>query len=240
MKRSLSLILTAVLFFFSAESYAQRVQTINPSGEIINVERSVGDFSKISAGSGIYVEVAMSDTKSVKVKTDRNAINYVQTEVKNGTLYIKHSDKVAFNRIKTTVYVTVPKITDIVASSGSDIEFKGILRGDDLAITASSAADVSGAIAYSNVEIVASSGSDVEISGTAKTVTISASSGSDVDTEKLIAPKARATASSGSDVKVYASESLTATASSGSDIYYYGSPTTINNNTSSGASIVRK
>lgn len=241
MKRILFItVLTAAMSLFAIDSYAQRIKTINPSGEIVEIERSVGNFTKISVESGINVEVAQSDTRSLKVKTDRNAINYVITEVKNGTLNISYADKVAFNRIRTTVYVTMPSLTDIAASGGSDVELRGTISGKTLNITASSAADIEGNVNFGNVNIVASSGSDITLSGKADNVTITVSSGSDVDAEKLISPKATVTASSGSDVKVYASDHLTATASSGSDIYFYGSPATTNNTATSGASIMRK
>ena len=66
---------------------------------------------------------------------------------------------------------------------------------------------------------------------------MSSSSGSDVKAYELDARNCRADASSGSDIKLKATETLEASATSGADIRYKGSPRVLEQKDNSGGSV---
>jgi hypothetical protein len=72
------------------------------------------------------------------------------------------------------------------------------------------------------IEADCNSGADIRLSGRANLLYVDASSGSDIKAQELEAKVCKASASSGADIRVYVTESLTADASSGADIRYGG------------------
>lgn len=235
MKKALTILL-AVAALFATTQVAAR--PIKPSGKIVTEVRSVGEFSGIAVSAGIEVFLTQGLVQEVKIKTDRNAIDYVETKIRNGVLHIGYSNNTSTNgRIATAVYVSVPEINSLSASSGADITARGVLRGDDLKVSASSAANVKAIVQYESVSISCSSGADVELKGNAEYCSASCSSGADIEIDELKCREVRASASSGADISLYATHKLTASASSGADIKYYGAPPTVNQSASSGGSV---
>ena len=85
--------------------------------------------------------------------------------------------------------------------------------------------------------IEASGGSDLTGSGVVDSYQLKASGGSDVDLRNLQASSVEIDASGGTDVKVFASESITGEASGGSDVEIFGSPANVNVDESGGADV---
>lgn len=236
MKKALTLILCLGAVMLGQVSAAANDKRAN----IITEDRNASDFSGISTSAGIDVYVTQGDNYSVKVKTDRDIMKYVITRVDNGVLRVEYSNNLKNNRrrnIQTVVYVTLPKITTLSASSGADIKVGGVITGNSLTVSASSSGEVKAMIEYDKVVISSSSGADVELKGKVNICTASASSGADIDISDLECHTAVVEASSGADIEVYATDTLTASASSGASIEYHGNPRVVTKNASSGGSV---
>ena len=206
--------------------------------------RNLKNFHAVKVSSGIDLYLKMGDTEEVKVVADDDIIDRVITEVKDGTLHIYMKNTNLFNwNFKSggkKVYVSVKKLDEVDASSGSDVVSENTLTGDQLDIEASSGSDVKLDIVYKNFSIDVSSGSDAKISGKTKNFTAEASSGSDITAKDLESVNCKVRASSGSDISVNVSDEISAKASSGSDIAYYGNPQIKDINESSGGDVKRK
>lgn len=85
--------------------------------------------------------------------------------------------------------------------------------------------------------IEASGGSDLTGNGVIESYQLQASGGSDVDLRDLQASSVEIDASGGTDVWVFASESITGEASGGSDVEVFGSPGNVNIDESGGADV---
>lgn len=189
--------------------------------------RDVQNFNAIEVSSGIDLYITMGERETVKIVADDAIIDNIKTEVKDGTLHIYMKKSSWFNWSRNNsrkAYVTVKELTELHASSGSDVESKNTLKGESLEVSASSGSDVELDIHYKNFSINTSSGSDAEISGKTKYLKAAASSGSDIDASGLESQYCKVQASSGSDISVTATEELKADASSGADIAYHGNP----------------
>lgn len=206
--------------------------------------RNLKDFHAVKVSAGIDLYITMGDEEKVKVVADDEIIDRIITEVKDGTLqiYMKNSGWLNWNFSSKSrkVYVSVKELSEIHASSGSDVFSENTLKGESLDVKASSGSDVKLDIVYKNFSLDTSSGSDAKISGKTKNFTAEASSGSDIKAQDLESVICKVKVSSGSDAVVNVSDEIYAKASSGGDVVYYGNPQVKDIDESSGGDVKRK
>lgn len=214
------------LSFFLAVSISQSSKGSETRDE--RQTRNATEFHGISVSNGIDVYMEQKNQEQVVVEADADIIDRVVTTVEGGILKVYMKNKSGFdlslNTKTTKVFVSFKNIDKISASSGSDVSSKSLLKLGSIDIDASSASDINLELEAVDVAVESSSGSDVSLKGKAETLRVNASSASDVKASELQAKKCSATASSGSDVHVCATEELNANASSAADITYSGNP----------------
>lgn len=221
-----NLLLTLVGLFIATLSMAQDREM-----------RNHDSFSGISVGGGVDLIVTQSEDFSVEVITS-GEVDDIETRVSRGILEIRQRSNSWFTwNDKVEVRVSMPYLEFLNASGGSDVESKGMMRGDQLEIKASGGSDVELAISYDKLEVNCSGGSDVELTGDVGFLDLQTSGGSDFDGGELVAQEAELSTSGGSDATIHVKKKLYARASGASDIMYYGSPEYVNVDSSGGADI---
>jgi hypothetical protein len=200
-------------------------------------------FTALDISSGIDAIVTVGGTQSIIVEAkDKRLLDDLKLKVEGNTLKAYYDwsffDIFSFgDRDQIKLTITVPALTKVEASAGSDVEATGV-TGDGLEFGSSSGADLTlRAVAGQAIDLNASSGAGLKIEGTCVDGKANASSGSDLDAENLLCATMDANASSGSDLEVYASKSIKANASSGSDLTVYGNPAEVDQEASSGSDI---
>lgn len=244
----------------SSSSNSSRVTNSSNNSNSGNSQvRNVGKFTGVSVSSGIKVNFTQGNNQSVIVDTDQNMQQYVSTEVQNGILNISvnNKGKKNLNFKKLVVNVEAPQLSSAKVSSGSNLATMNTITEDDFRAEVSSGANLnadlniknnvnidisSGSSAKidvraSSFELQGSSGSMATITGNSDKVFIDLSSAASCNAQNLVANQVNAEATSGSNIKVHAKESLTATSSSGSSIRYNGNPIKNSVKESSGGSI---
>ncbi len=210
------------------------------SGNIITQNKTVGSFTGINASNDIKVEVKIGSPAAVKIEADDNVMEYVVATVNGNTLKLGLENGVNLSDAHIKVYVTVPEITQLRASSSSDIRVIDVIKSNGkLSFDASSSADIEAAVEAPVVDVEASSSGTVTLSGKTQNYTVNVSSAGIAKTMELLAENTNASSSSGATAHVHASVSLKADASSGGAINYTGGATP-NVNTSSGGSVSKK
>lgn len=214
--------------------------------------RQASGFKAVSVSSGVDLYITQGSKESVKIEADEDFQQYVITKVQNGTLeiYIEKDHNAGmgilnlFKKISQTnklrAYVTLPDLTKLNASGGSDIYSQGSWKVNALKIVATGGSDVKFELQGAVLETSATGGSDLTLKGKINSLTTSASGGSDVMAGDLQTDKAIVTASGGSDVTVNVTSQLDAKANGGSDIYYKGNPAKISRDSSGGSDITKK
>lgn len=205
--------------------------------------RTVNNYKAIKVSTGIDLYLTMGATQEVKIVADDEIIDNIKTEVTDGTLHIYMKKSNWFNWGGNKVrkaYVSVTELESLQASSGSDVKTENTLKGNSLAVKASSGSDVELDVYYKNFSVDTSSGSDAHLSGKTKTFKGEASSGSDIKALDLETKICTVKASSGSDISVTVTDELYAKASSGADIKYYGNPQIRDIDESSGGDVKQK
>jgi hypothetical protein len=209
------------------------------NGNVVAETREiVEDFKAIDAAEGLDVYITQGKEFGIEVKADENIIEFINTEIKQGTLYINTEERIGRAKSKK-VLVTLPEIVAIDASSGSDVFGQNVLEADKLDISSSSGADVRIEVNTQSLTCDASSGADIDVSGKTINMRANASSGADIDARDLMAENCIADASSGADISVNATKELTASASSGGDVRYSGNPEIVNKSKSSAGNVTK-
>ncbi len=147
-------------------SHAQK--RIKGNGNVVTIERTTGDYKGISV-SGFY-DVELVDGKEGKLTLngEENILDYIETEVKSGTLRIKSIDnKTLIPSSSKGVFITIPiDEIDAIRLSGSG-KFTGtkILKTDNLDIQISGARNIDLTIDATEVSVMTSGSSNIRLKG---------------------------------------------------------------------------
>ena len=190
--------------------------------------RPLTDFSAVAVSGGINLNLSQGDEYRVEAVNPGGSPEVIVTTVENGTLTIRRSRTTGwFDWFDNySVNVTLPELSALQSSGGSEVRIDGAITGDRLSISASGGSDIVAALDVADLEVSISGGAEMTLSGTATSAAIRSSGGSDVNARELSTVRAVVQSSGGAEIAVGVSEQLVAQASGGSDIVYSGDPTT--------------
>ncbi|WP_435415678.1 head GIN domain-containing protein [Polaribacter aestuariivivens] len=241
MKKSINKIV-AILFVATIFTSCgiDMLNRVNGNRNVTTEDRKVADnFSGIRVSSGIDLYITQGNTNKVTVEADENLQEIIITEVIDGVLKI-YTDQNIWQAKSRKVHVTIQNLNSLKATSGSDVYGNGIIKTQEISISATSGADIRLEVDAESVETSSTSGSDIRISGIATNHASSATSGSSIDAYDLKSENVIAKATSGAGINIYASQKIEAKATSGGDIDYKGSPKNVSKKSSSGGSVSKK
>ncbi len=191
------------------------------NGTVVEENREItADFTEVHASEGLEVYVTQAADFRISVEADENIIDLIGTEIKNGKLKIHAIENIG--RATKKVFVSLPEVTGLLSSSGAHLTAQNKITASTLIIDASSGAHLNAETNADKLEIDASSGANIDISGRAMEVYVDGSSGANIRAKNLMTTECRAEASSGANININVSKSLTADASSGGNISYSG------------------
>lgn len=234
--KNLALLVSLSLFFLSS-------CIIGPwksgNGHVVEQNRKVSSFDAIKVSRGMNVYISQGNETKVVVKADENLLDDIRTEVENHTLKVTTKTNIRRATSKK-VFVTVPEISAVTASAGSNVYSETVLHLPQLDVTSSAGSNIKLEVDTGNLNASASAGSNLKFEGKTKSFTGEASSGANIKAEKLTTADCDATASSGANVYITVNENLEAKASSGGNVIYYGQPKSTNTESSSGGNVVKR
>lgn len=204
------------------------------NGVVVEETREITEeFTEVSASEGIDVFVTQGSDFDISVEADENIMDLIGTDIRSGKLKIHAIENIG--RATKKVYVTLPKVSGLIASSGSHLATENMIQADKLQVDASSGAIIDANVKVTNMEIDASSGANISLEGTAKEVFVDGSSGANIKANELQTLVCNADASSGANISIDVTDNLTAEASSGGNISYKGNPSVQKNKSVSGS-----
>jgi hypothetical protein len=207
---------------------------IRGSGNVIQEDRDVSSFDRVATTSSGDVVITQTGQESLTVETDDNIMQYVETEVRGGTLYlgIKPGASVSTTRLRFTV--TANDLAGLETSSSGDIE-SGSIDTDRLEVEVSSSGDIRiDSLTAETLAVKISSSGSVEVSGEVSEQDVNLSSSGKYRAGDLRSETVELTISSSGDATIWATESLDVRLSSSGSVNYYGNPQTDISATSSG------
>ena len=205
--------------------------------------RPLEGFDAIAVGGGIDLLVRQGDRFVVEVAATKELADIV-TEVRGDTLEIRRRQRDGFFDWASgdlgSVNVTLPRLTALTASGGSDAVTEGTFSSDELELVASGGSDITIDVSATELTMQASGGSDLRVSGTARTARAHSSGGSDLDASRLTVDDVEVHSSGGSDLAVAVRERIAGNASGGSDVTYSGDPRSVDVDSSGGSDVRRR
>ncbi|ARV16744.1 head GIN domain-containing protein [Polaribacter sp. SA4-12] len=241
MKNSISKII-AILFIATifTSCSVDMFNRVNGNRNVVTeVRKTSNKFTGIKVSTGIDLYVTQGSKNKVTVEADENLQDIIITEVEDGILKV-YSEKSIWKAKARKVHVTIKNLTLLKATSGSDVYGKGIIKTDEISITATSGADIRITVDATSVETSSTSGSDIRIAGTTINHASRATSGASIEAYELESKNVLVKVTSGADINIYASEKLDASANSGGDIDFKGNPKSVNKKSSSGGDISKR
>jgi hypothetical protein len=239
MKQKLPILIFSMMILFAFSSCVFMGPSIKGNGNVVEQTRKVKDFNKIDVSRGMNVYISQGETYKVVVKADENLLEAIETETEGDVLIIRATENIR-NATSKKVFITVPNLEKIEASSGSNIFSEIKLVFKDLEVSTSSGSNVTLEINSEKTDFSASSGSNIKVRGTTNYFKGKASSGANIKAEELSADNCEAKASSGANIWITAKTDFSGDASSGANIFVYGNPKNSNIEKSSGGNVINK
>jgi len=191
---------------------------VKGSGNVVNEKRNVADFKAIEVGGIFEVEVVAQKDFSVEVEADDNIMQFVKTEVRNGTLEISTDKKVSTKNLR--VRISAPDIDNLDVSGVAKVSLAN-LKNDSLKVETSGA-------------------SKVRVDGETRNFDADLSGASRIDAESLRAENVNVDGSGASNASVNVSGDLKADLSGASKVTYVGNPKNLEKSTSGASSVKGK
>ena len=124
-------ILILFLFTFTTISFAQ--WKIKGNGNRTTQERGVEAYENIKISGSYVVTIIEGDTGNISISADENLLEYIETKVKEGTLFI--SDKKGYSlrykeKIKITLTATI--LEKVILSGSGRVNADHKLEGEEM------------------------------------------------------------------------------------------------------------
>lgn len=199
------------------------------------IEKTVGDFYKVTAFDKIDVLLIHSDVNKVILKGDK--ADDVELVNKNGELKIKmnFSNLLKGDNVSATVYYK--KIEAVEANEGSRVASNDIFNAINFNIIAKESSSIKLHLDVDRLSAKLSQGSVLELNGKVAYADILVNSGAKYEAEKLITKQTIITANTGGKGTINATDFVNAKVRAGGSILIYGKPKQIDQKIVAGGSI---
>lgn len=203
---------------------------------IAQTEKSVGDFTKVTAFDQIDVNLIASTENKVILKGMHS--QEVELVNKNGELKIRMplTKLLSGDDVSATVYFK--KLTALEANEGSILSSNDTIQTTNFELITKEGATINlQHIDAQNLTLRCGSGSIITLKGTVNNQDVLVNSGARYDGLDCYSKTTNVTVNAGGIADVYASEKVTAKTRAGGTISIYGNPTNVDEKTVVGGTI---
>lgn len=220
---------------------AQWGRKIKGNGNIVTIERSVGDYDAVALSGFFDVDLVAGTEGELTLKGEENLLEYIKTEVKDGKLVIKVEKGVNLrpSNWNEGIHVTVPieSIDSATLSGSGDIVGETTIKTRHFKTSISGSGDISLDVEADTVSANMSGSGDIKLSGKTTDFEVSISGSGDIKAYDLEADNVDARVSGSADIKVTVNETLKARVAGSGDIHYRGNPKKIDSKSSGSGDI---
>ena len=199
------------------------------------IEKTVGEFYKVTAFDKIDVYLIQSDENKVILKGDKS--EDVELVNKNGELKIKmnFSNLMKGDNISATVYYK--KIEAVEANEGSRVASNEIFKAINFSIIAKESSNIKLRLDVDRLTTKLTQGSILELDGKVEYADILVNSGGKYEAQRLVTKQTVITANTGGKADVNATDFVNAKVRAGGSVLIYGKPKQIDQKIVAGGSI---
>ena len=236
-KTILVVLLMTMLLVFSLGCWIP----ITGSGNIFTEVYHFTGFTEVEVQDGFQLELIQSSAFSIKITADDNVHEYVNIEKEGNSLSISLlNDLFGCNSCTTIAEVTMPDLTKLELSGGSQANISGFNTSNNLSLELSGGSQLNGDITFNTADFNLSGGSQINLEGAGDTLIIDGSGGSQLDLELLPIDNIDIALSGGGKADINVISTLSVNLSGGSQVNYIGQPTLGDIDLSGGSTISSK
>lgn len=199
--------------------------------------RNVKDFNSAEISISGDVVLMQGPEESLKIITDQNIEDLIQTEVKNGKLVVKSESNICPSKLQ--FLLTVKDLNELGINGSADITSNGALNLKDFKITINGSGDVDlNNLQSDNLMLDIEGSGDIQLQGSGNSMKIDVNGSGDVRTKKFSVHNADITVNGSGDIYVYADGILEASVNGSGDIHYTGKPGKVNTHVTGSGDVV--
>jgi hypothetical protein len=232
-----------LIIFIAVSAFISSCNVIDGSavtgnGNIRTEKRSTGNFNAVKSSGSIDIEVNSGDTYSVSVENDDNILQYVVTDVHDGTLDVHYKDGYSIIDDHAKVYVIAPSLDRLSVSGSGDITSQGLLKNSrQFEMNVSGSGNIKAQVDAPVINISVSGSGNISGTGHTKDFTCSINGSGDVNCAGLESENATVKIAGSGNAHVFASVHLSATVVGSGDVYYRGNPSSPDIHTTGSGSV---
>ncbi|MDO6820462.1 head GIN domain-containing protein [Zobellia sp. 1_MG-2023] len=215
---------------------AQWGKGIKGNGNVVSIERSVGDYDAIAVSGSFDVDLVEGNEGELVISGEQNLLDYIVTEVQGEKLVIRVKKGInirpSLHKGSIKVKVPVERIDALSLSGSGDIVGHTTLKTSRFKTSMSGSGDITLDVTTDALVASMSGSGDMNLSGNTHDFEATISGSGDIRAYDLNADNVEATISGSADIKVTVNEKLKARVSGSGDISYRGNPKKIDTKTS--------
>ena len=172
----------------------------------VEIERQLGEFSKVSVYDGINLELVKSEENKVEISGKNTS--YIVVKNKNGDLKIRLNLEKRFAGDNTVVKLYYKTLYNIISHEGANVFSKDVIKQPDLFVKASTGSSQSLVVNLNTLKTTAATGASIEISGESAFHETIVTTEAKINAQKLTTVESEAVSNTGGIVDVSASKEL--------------------------------
>lgn len=200
------------------------------------INRNLGEFTKLSIYDGINVELIKSDENKVEASGENT--RFVVVKNKNGNLKIRLNVQKRFSGDRTMVKLYYKNIYSFIAHEGSNIFSKDTIKQADLKIKGHTGSRIDIPVELNSISVTSTAGAKITLRGSSTYLEASSATGSEINARNMVIEDGEVSALSGSMVDVRAEISLEAVARIGGVVNVHSKTERITEKVSLGGSVI--
>jgi hypothetical protein len=198
---------------------------VTGNGNIRTEKRNTPNFNAVKTSGSIDIDISSGDAYSVSVEDDDNILQYVVTDVHDGTLNVHYKDGYSIISDHAKVYVTAPSLDKLSVSGSGNIATQGMLKNSrQIEMNVSGSGDIKAQVDAPVTDISIGGSGNISLTGHTKDFTSSISGSGDVNCGGLESENATVKIAGSGNAHVFASVHLSATVVGSGNVYYRGNP----------------
>lgn len=224
-RQSLWLVLIVLIAASLACTIPFGIRTIRGSGNVVTEERQVSGFERVALSGVGRVIISQGDDESLTIGTDDNLMQYIESNVRNGTLELGLARNTIPVPSQSIIFrVSVDDLTGLTSSGAGSFEIEE-LDTDRLRVTLSGAGDIGiDSLSATNLAVTISGAGDVELAGQVGTQEIEMSGLGRYSAPDLESQMASVRISGAGGAVIWVLDTLDVKISGAGNVEYYGNP----------------
>ena len=205
--------------------------------------RDVGEFRGVNLGLSADLYLTQGNSSSVVIEASDEALEHIETRVRDGVLIIKQNDDWKWwrnwNSKNIKIYITNPTFEHVSVSGSGDIRGENTLQSKEMYLAVSGSGKVNLDIKVVDLDSKISGSGNMNLEGTARNTVMQISGSGNMNAEDLASENCQIRISGSGNCRVQVDNSLDSRVSGSGNVYYKGNPEKLSNH-SSGSGGIKK